>query len=117
MAWLDYEPHDGKRRRLLKAILARTLDEMWSDFASSDLKPGDLYGRVRGWTRTVGSKKLFACGFTQRRIDKEDQRFTHLALSETQIEHIDGVARPRSATSARALFGTSRRTGAAGKAT
>jgi hypothetical protein len=28
-----------------------------------------------------------------------------LSLSETQIEHVDGVARPRSATNARALFG------------
>jgi hypothetical protein len=46
-------------------------------------------------------------------VDQDFQRttwlpisFTEVSLSETQLEHIDGVARSRSATNARALFGT-----------
>ena len=42
LAWLDYERHDSKRRRLLQAIVATTVDANVAELTGADLEPNDL---------------------------------------------------------------------------
>ena len=47
-AWLDYERHDSKRRCMLRAMLASSVEAMSSEFTNPDLKPDDLAWMAQG---------------------------------------------------------------------
>jgi len=48
LAWLGYETHDSKRRRLLGAILESTVEAMWAELERATLKTADLHWIAQG---------------------------------------------------------------------
>jgi CubicO group peptidase (beta-lactamase class C family) len=48
LAWLGYEAHDSKRRRLLRAILKSTAEATWAELESAALKTADLHWMAQG---------------------------------------------------------------------
>jgi CubicO group peptidase (beta-lactamase class C family) len=48
LTWLDYERHDSKRRYMLRALLASSVEAMGSALTSAEFKPDDLIWLAQG---------------------------------------------------------------------
>jgi hypothetical protein len=48
LTWLNYERHDSKRRYMLRALLASSVEAMGSALTSAEFKPDDLIWLAQG---------------------------------------------------------------------